>query len=284
MGHARGLILDSAGDAAPRLEKTRVVAAGRALVLRRSRAAPSSAAGPPILLLHALAASWRWWRPVLAHLGRGREILVPDLPGFGGSPGLPPPIPDQAGSIAATLDLLDIPGAHVVGHSMGGAVAAELAARRPERVRSLVLVDTAGWPIRIFPRYLARLAQPWSWCRPSFLPILVSDVVGTGPVRIAVGARRLLTYDIRPALPAITAPTLVVWGERDRLLPPEMGRDLARRIPGAGFHIVPGAGHIVPTDRPAELARLLEEFWGGLSSRTPESRAASRGERRGDAP
>lgn len=282
MGNARDVT--SAGAPSAQVEKTRVVAAGRRVVVRRRRAASTPPASPPVLLVHALAASWRWWRPVLPHLGRGREILLPDLPGFGGSPGLPCPIPDQARILAATLDHLGIAAAHVVGHSMGGAVSAELAARYPERVVSLVLVDSAGWPFRAFPHYLGRLAQPWSWCRPSFIPTLVSDVIRTRPLRLAVGIRRLLVYDIRPALPAIAVPTLVVWGEKDRLLPSEAGRDIARSIPGARLETLRGAGHIVPADRPAELARLLEDFWGRVSNRIPETRGAWTGARPAGAP
>jgi pimeloyl-ACP methyl ester carboxylesterase len=243
---------------------------GRCVVRRRPPA--PGASGATALFLHALGGSWRWWRFLLPHLPRDRELLLPDLPGFGASGGLPAPIPEEADRVARALDALGVPAVHVVGLSMGGAVAAELAARHADRVRSLALVDAAGWPVPYFPRYLGRIARPWSWCRPRFLPTLVTDVLRTGPRRLALGARHVVRYDIRPAAAAARVPALVLWGQRDRLLPPEVGRALAASL-HARFELVPRAGHIVPGDRPDECARRLAAFWddverGGATARS----------------
>lgn len=242
------------------IERLVVTIGGRRVVLHRRRATVPDDA--PALLLHALAGSWRWWRPTLRHLDRGRTILVPDRPGFGRSGGLPLAPADEADLLAGLLERLDA-GArwHVAGHSMGGSVAAEFAARHPRRVASLALVDAAGWPTRLWPRYLGRLAQPWSWCRPGFLPTLVGDVLRTRPLRLAAGIRHAVAYDIRPALRAVRSPACVVWGARDRLLGPEQGRAIAESIGARRYEEMDGAGHIVPADRPAELAAILEEFW-----------------------
>ncbi len=247
----------------PELERIDVRAAGHRVVFRR-RAPSGERSRMPAVLLHALAGSWRWWRGVAAHLDRERELWLPDLPGFGASSGRPAGPGADAAIVAEALERLGAGRVHVAGHSLGGAVAAELAARFPACVGSLTLVDAAGWPSPLFPRYLGRLAQPWSWCRPGFLPTLVSDVVRTRPDRLAAAIRHLLGYDIRPALRSVAAPACVVWGERDRLLPPAQGKEMARILGGARFERVAGAGHIVPGDRPAELARILDEFWGDV--------------------
>lgn len=240
-----------------RLDRFELRADGRRLIVRRR-----TGAGPPILLLHALAASWRWWRPTLPHLDPGRELLLPDRPGFGASPGFPLAPAAEARLLAEALEQIGVYRMHVVGHSMGGTVAAELAARYPQRVKSLALIDSAGWPTPYVPRYLGRLARPWSWCRLRFLPVLVTDVVRTRPLRLAVGIRRVTAYDIRPALRELEAPTCIVWGERDRLFLPEQGRAMADLVANARWRPIAGAGHIVPADRPAELASVLEGFWG----------------------
>ena len=240
-------------------------AGDRRIVLRRRPAPPGPA---PALLLHALAGSWRWWRDAVVHLSPGREILVPDRPGFGESSGLPLAPPEEADLFARALVDAGVaasaPPWHVVGHSMGGAVAAELAARHPHLIASLTLIDAAGWPTPYFRRYAGRLARPWSWCRLAFVPTLVGDVLRTRPLRLTTGIRRILAYDLRPALSRIEAPAFVVWGERDRLFPPEQGRAIAESLEHARWEVVSGAGHIVPADRPAILARLLDDFWGNV--------------------
>lgn len=243
-----------------RLDRVVLWADGRRIVFRRR-----PGAGPPVVLLHALAGSWRWWRLTLDHLDPRREAWVPDRPGFGSSSGLPLPPADEARITAEALARTGVLRMHVVGHSMGAAVAAELAARFPERVQTLALVDPTGCRAAFLPRYFGLFARPWAWCTPRFWPVLFTDVVvRTRPLRLAVGIRRLLAYDIRTALRDVTAPTCIVWGERDRLLPAEHVRALADGLAEARLRTVAGAGHVVPVDRPAELAALLEELWGTL--------------------
>lgn len=255
MGAARGVTSE--------LSRIDLQAGDRRIVVRRRPGPPGRASA---LLLHALAGSWRWWRDAVAHLSPEREILVPDRPGFGGSSGLPLTPAEEADLFAAALAAAGVtaspPPWHVVGHSMGGAVAAELAARHPSLVASLTLIDAAGWPTPYLRRYANRLARPWSWCRLGFIPVLVGDVLRTRPLRLATGIRRIVEYDLRPALSGIAVPVCVVWGERDRLFPPEQGRAIAESLPNARWEVVSGAGHIVPADRPAALARVLDDFWG----------------------
>lgn len=240
------------------LDRLELRADGRRLVARRR-----IGSGPPVVLLHALAGSWRWWAWTLPHLDPGREVWIVDRPGFGASPGLPLAPDAEARVLVEALAGLGVYRMHLVGHSMGGAVAAELAAGYPGRVKSLALIDPAGWPTPYVPRYLSRLARPWSWCRPRFLPVLLTDVARTRPIRLAVGIRRVTAYDIRPALRRIEAPTCIVWGERDRLFLPEQGRAMVECVANARWRPIAGAGHIVPADRPAELASVLEAFWKG---------------------
>jgi pimeloyl-ACP methyl ester carboxylesterase len=145
--------------------------------------------------------------------------------------------------LAALLGDRGIERAHIMGHSMGGLVAGGLAADHPELVDRLVLVD-AGF-LSLDPVWRHRVTGlvktlPWSW---TILPLLVRDVIRSGPLRMARATAEVLRKDWRDKLPAITAPTLVVWGEHDRVCNPRIGEQIVAAVPGAQLVIVRGAGH-----------------------------------------
>jgi pimeloyl-ACP methyl ester carboxylesterase len=222
-------------------------------------------AGPPLVLLHGLAGSAAWWRRNLPALSGAFRVTVVDLPGFGSShPDSRLILDEVPHQVAALLGELGIERAHVMGHSMGGLVAGGLAADHPERVDRLVLVD-AGF-MSLDPIWRHRLTGPLRTLlrtSPTILPILLRDVARSGPVRMAGATAEVLRKDWRHKLPAIAAPTLVVWGEHDRICNPRIGEQIAEAVPGARLVIIRGAGHNPMWEKPAAFDREVLGFLRG---------------------
>jgi pimeloyl-ACP methyl ester carboxylesterase len=208
-------------------------------------ASQAGAEGPQLVLLHGLAGSGTWWKRNLPALSASFRVTAIDLPGFGSSHRDARLILDEApGQVAALLGEIGIERAHVMGHSMGGLVAGGLAADHPERVDRLVLVD-AGF-LSLDPTLRHRISGPLRtlpWTSPTILPTLVRDVARSGLVRMARATSEVLRKDWRHKLPSIAAPTLVIWGEHDRICNPRIGEQIAAAVPGARLVIIPGAGH-----------------------------------------
>lgn len=227
-------------------------------------------AGPEcVVLLHGLSGSGRWWRRNLAAFADGYRVLVPDVVGFGASryTGALPDVPRLAALLAAWQCAAGVERAHWVGHSMGGHLAIHLAATAPERVGRLVLVDAAGLPrplgMRPVARFVGGLAAPARWGDPRFLPVIAADALAAGPRTVLTALRNLLRDDVRPLLARIAAPTLILWGERDAIVPPEHGRELRRAIPGARLLVLRRACHNPMVDRPDAFNRAVLDFLAG---------------------
>jgi pimeloyl-ACP methyl ester carboxylesterase len=154
-----------------------------------------------------------------------------------------------------------------VGHSMGGQLAIHLAVRHPDVVSRLVLADAAGIPRPRSPRELLRfardLAPPATWGDPRFIPVIVGDALAAGPRSILRALSHILHDDVRPLLPRIAAPTLLVWGERDSLIPLEYGEAMRELVPGARLLVIQRAAHNVMVDRPAAFNRAVLRFLRG---------------------
>lgn len=219
-------------------------------------------AGAPVVLIHGLSGSGRWWVRNLPALARQFRVYVIDLIGFGNSragPGFV--LREAAACLADWLDGLGIGRARLVGHSMGGFIAADLAADQPSRVERLVLVSAAGLPFeRSRLGHALALGRGLYGLQPDFLPVLASDAYRAGPLTIMKAARELLSTDIRPKLCHVQAPTLLVWGERDSVVPLSLGQQLTRYLPRAQLAVIAGAGHVPMWDRPAEFNRLVLDF------------------------
>ncbi len=228
-------------------------------------ASQSGMGGPPLVLLHGLAGSGAWWKRNLPALSREFQVTAIDLPGFGSShPDARLILDDVPAQVAALLGDLGIERAHVIGHSMGGLVAGGLAADHPERVDRLVLVD-AGF-LSLDPRWLHRVAGPLRtlpWTSPTILPTLLRDVFRSGPIRMAKATAEVLRKDWRHKLPAITAPTLVVWGEHDHVCNPRIGEQIAAAVPGARLVVILGAGHNPMWEKQAAFDREVLDFLRG---------------------
>jgi len=220
-------------------------------------------AGPPIVLLHGLAGSSRCWQHNIRQLARGFRVYVVDLIGFGASGGLHPLSFDKlAGYLTVWMNQLAIRRASIIGHSMGGLVAVDLAAQVPDRIERLVLVDAAAFLIEQSSIYhLLGLVRELFQIQIDFLPTLVVDAYRAGPITLLNAIHQLLTTDFSPRLALVQAPTLLVWGEQDALVPLEIGRRLCRQLP-ANNHIVviKGAGHNPMWDRPTAFNRVVEDF------------------------
>lgn len=222
-----------------------------------------------VALLHGLSGSSRWWDRNLGPFSEHFRVLVPDVIGFGRTRTRQrlPDLPAIAGVLAEWMDAVGAPALHLVGHSMGGQIAIHLAARFPERVRRLVLVDAAGIPRVSGPgdlfRFAAEIAAPARWGDPAFLPTIVGDALVAGPRTIARALAHIVRDDVRPLLPRISAPTLVVWGGRDRFLPLEHARVLREGLPHSRLVVLPEAAHNPMVDRAEQFNAAVLRFLRG---------------------
>ena len=219
--------------------------------------------GEPVVLVHGLSGSSRWWsRNVQAIAERYRVYLV-DLPGFGTMRRSRRRfvLSEAADWVSEWMDAVGLERVHFVGHSMGGYICLRFAASRPEAVRRLVLVAPAGVPTgRSMVGYLGPLLGAALYARPSFLPVLVRDALRTGPATLWRAARDLLAEDLREDLRRVATPTLLVWGERDTLVPPAVGNLMREEIPGSRLLVLARAAHVPMFDRPKEFNAALLSF------------------------
>lgn len=219
-----------------------------------------------LLLLHGLSGSSRWWRRCVPGLAERYRVVIPDLVGFGRSRfrGRLPRIADVARLLAGWMPDVGLGRASVIGHSMGGQTAIHLAARFPQQVDRLVLVDAAGIPrpttTADLLRFAAEIAPLWRWGDPTFLPVIVADAITAGPRTLLQAISHILDDDVRPLLPRIQAPTLLVWGGRDSWVPLAHADVLRDGIPGARLEVIRPAGHNPMVDRPAEFNDLVLRF------------------------
>jgi pimeloyl-ACP methyl ester carboxylesterase len=208
--------------------------------------------GEPVVLVHGLAGSTRWWCRNVAALAKAHAVYLLNLPGFGAFRGR-----HQRFSLAAAADWLTdwieavgIGPCHLVGHSMGGHIAIRVAASRPDLVRRLVLVAPALVAGRRsgFGLPLAVIAAGWA-AAPSFLPIVTLDTLRAGPITMLGATHGLFRQDVHAELRRIEAPTLLIWGDRDALVPPAWGPALQAELSDARLLYLPGAGHAAQYDR-----------------------------------
>ena len=214
---------------------------------------PADCSPPALVCLHGLSGSSRWW-----------SLVVPRLEGAG--PVVPLDAPrrirphELAPWLAARLEELDPP-VDLAGHSLGGLVAVRVAAARPELVRRLVLVSPPGIrPRRTPAAYAWPLARTVARSRPAFLARLGRDALRAGPVNLVRGGLHVASTDVTRELAAVAAPTLLVWGARDRLVPVEEAPAWCERLPAARLVVLPHARHVPMVEAPGELAEAIASF------------------------
>jgi len=232
--------------------------------------------GRPVLLLHGGAgpASVTGFADLLAH-ATGTRVIAPTHPGFGGTPRTEAltTIAGLAEVYAALFDVLDLDDVVVIGNSLGGWITAELALRHPPRLHRIVLVNAVGVQVDGHPGAdfdtltPAQLAQH-SWYDPTKAPILDTATLPAAARDVLIGNRATLTrYGGTSSDPAllgrlagIDVPTLVLWGEADRIVDTEYGRAFAAAIPGARFEPLPRTGHVPQLETPDQLLEALRAF------------------------
>jgi pimeloyl-ACP methyl ester carboxylesterase len=232
--------------------------------------------GAPVVLLHGWGTSSQSLTPLCEDLATTFHVLAVDLPGFGWSQ--PPPsawgTQEYAGHILRLMQATGIDRAALVGHSFGGRVAIALAAVEPRRISRLVLVASAGVRRPRGPGYYLRVATAklikrffslpgWGATGQRFIA-KVSGRIGSRDYRAAGTMRptlvRLVNEDLTPILPAIQAPTLILWGDRDQEVPRSAMETMATKIPQSRLVVISGAGHFPFLDAREEFGRTVREF------------------------
>lgn len=215
----------------------------------------AAGAGPPVVLVHGLSGSWRWWAGVSERLAEGRRVYLVDLPRLGRRLSAA----ELAAWLGRWLEAVGLERADLVGHSLGGLVAAELAANEPERVLRLALVAPAGIPCgRGLPTRAWRLVETLYDVRRR-LPTMVGDALRAGPIGLVDGAVFVSVRDLRSELAAVRARPLLVWGEVDRLVPLSVASEWQQALPGARL-VVLECGHVPMWEAPGELSDCLAAF------------------------
>jgi pimeloyl-ACP methyl ester carboxylesterase len=262
--------------------------------------------GPPLLFVHGHSGNWaNWLGQVPAFMG-SRRVIAPDLPGFGHSP-MPSwriSIENYGRFLVRLLDALEVSDpVPVVGNSMGGFVAAELAVKDPGRIEGLVLVTAAGLSTKYVGfseellrrgwfRAFARAVNAYAGIpearletlvrRPRLRRLVLSQVVadtdrlspemaaemlrGSGRPAAPYATDAIVDYDFRDDVPKVACPTLIVWGEKDRVVGIEAAEEYRRALPHAQLVMMKDTGHVPMIERPEEFNRLLEEFLESLPS------------------
>lgn len=238
--------------------------------------------GSPLLVLHGAGGN-RGWRRWMAEVGRHHTIYAPTHPGFGtsGDAEWMEGIDDLARFYLWFLDALKLPKAHVLGHSIGGWMAAELATMHPGAVERLVLVapvglkPDAGEILDVFFHSPAELLE-LTVHDPATIPEW-GELYGRPPtpeeLEIATRNREMTArltwkpYMFNPRLghflPRVTVPALIVWGREDRIVPVVCGEQYRRLLPNATLTVLDRCGHLPPIERPADFARLVLDFLAG---------------------
>ena len=226
---------------------------------------------PTIVLVHGVAASSRYLIPLAEHLARQARVYVPDLPGYGRSdrPGDHDlPVPGLADTLVAWMGRTGLERPHLIGNSFGCQVIADLASRSPDRVDRLVLqgptVDPnarSAW--RQILRWLAVVPRE----RPSEGPVLLRDFWDLGPRRAIEMVRMALEDRIELKLSRIVAPTLVVRGTRDALVPRGWAMEATRLLPDGRLIEIERAAHTINYSQPAWLTQVAWPFLTGGAAR-----------------
>jgi pimeloyl-ACP methyl ester carboxylesterase len=256
--------------------------------------------GTPVVFIHGIGASLYAWRHQLNPLvAAGYRVVAFDNRGFGFSdkPAHGYRNADYAHLLVSLLDSLGIASAVLVGHSMGGAIAAEVAIAHPDRVRGLVLIDAAGYGVR-WPGVIKLARLPFigpiattfrgRWITGRILRSTFADPAKVveadvdqyyAPVadpdygRALRGVLREFRFDTLSGgrLATVQAPTLILWGDADRWISIRDGSRFARELPRSEFVVVQHAGHNAPEEAPDQVNQLLLGFLKEGLSRIPEN-------------
>jgi pimeloyl-ACP methyl ester carboxylesterase len=252
--------------------------------------------GPPLIFIHGLSGCWQNWLEQLPHFARDHRVIAVDLPGFGQSemPAEDISISGYAETIDALMTEIGIDAARIVGNSMGGFIGSELAIGHPARVERLVLVAAAGLSIEsirtertrgmrhraenvvffslgnvasrshqvaLRPRLRHALLLVVA-AHPSKLPgpLAAEQVLGSGKPGFSDALEAMCRYPLRDRLEKISCPTLILWGDKDRLVPLKDAAVFEQLIPDSRKIIYKDTGHVSMMERPARFNEDVRAF------------------------
>lgn len=228
-----------------------------------ARASRHPAPGLPVVLVHGYGMSSSYMLPIAERLAAELPVYAPDLPGHGRSedPGRTLTIPELAEVLRAWMDGTGIGRAAFLGNSMGCQILAAFAARWPERVDRLIFIGpTADARARTLRQHLPRLLRTAAAERLSISFVVLRDYARAGVRRIAREQQVMFEDRIEDNLERITAPALVLRGERDAIVPQRWAEEVALRLGAEGVRVIPGAGHALNYSAADELMRMIRPF------------------------
>ncbi len=239
--------------------------------------------GTPLVLVHGYLGGSEQWVEQIAHLSANFDVIAPSLPGYGDAPDLPAcdRIGQMADAVITLLDQLGVAEFILLGHSMGGMIAQEMAAKVGKRVRRLILYGTG--PVGLLPdrfetievsrdrlrvdgveRTARRIAATWlreGEAAQGFA--LVARIGAQASAQAALaGLDAMAHWDGRSALGTLKMPTLVLWGERDRSYSWAQVEMLWKTLPDAELAVMPGAAHAAHLEKPELFHAILDDFLG----------------------
>jgi len=229
---------------------------------------------PPIILIHGAGENHLFWPPEVRRL-TGPRVYALDLPGHGKSEGIgQQSIPGYTKHISAFMDLVGISRAFVVGHSMGGAIALDMALNCPDRVAALCLV-ASGARLRVAPVFLENAGNAstipqvaealkefaYSPHTDSMLKELASKrLIETRPAVLRGDFLACDTFDVREQLGEIRAPTLILVGSDDQMTPVVFSEYMVENIADAQLQVIEDAGHMLMLEKPRQVSQALSGF------------------------
>lgn len=223
--------------------------------------------GPNVLFIHGTGGNGKTWFNQMRRLSGSFRAIALDLPGYGESE-LPPSIESNDDYAAFVSEWMEVAGwdhAVVAGSSMGGRVCLQLALDHPERVDGLILVNASGIRVAGVETLSPGDVSPEEFMKAIFYrpsPVVVR--AGTATSATWYGTMEKLTAkplrDMTPLLGKIRVPTLIIWGEHDRVLPPAFAEAFHRGIPGSHLAMIERAGHVPMLERPGEVNEAIVSF------------------------
>jgi pimeloyl-ACP methyl ester carboxylesterase len=235
--------------------------------------------GPPVVLVHGLGGRAENWDNLAPYLAKaGYRVYLPDLPGYGQSEkpsDFSYSVPDEAAAVAGLMDALGLKQVDLGGWSMGGWIVQEIAANHPERVKRLLLFDSAG--VYAKPEWNTALFTPVNAQEIAELDALLMPNPPRVPAFVARDILRLSNQNgwvVRRALasmltgrdatdkllPKLRMPVLIVWGSEDHITPVSLGNTIHNLVPQSQLDVIQGCGHLAPSQCAAEIAPVVIAF------------------------
>jgi pimeloyl-ACP methyl ester carboxylesterase len=235
--------------------------------------------GPVVVLVHGLGGRAEDWRNLAPYIAKaGFRVYLPDLIGYGRSQkprDFSYSVHDEAAVVLDFLDALRLQQVDLGGWSMGGAIVQHVAADHPERVRRLMLFDSAGlyvlpsWDTGLFtpsnPAQLDQLDMLLMPHPPRVPGFVARDILRVSDHRAWIIHRALDTMltgqdATDKLLPQLKMPVLILWGGEDKITPPSLGETMHRMLPQSEFDVVPGCGHLAPGQCALQMAPMVLAF------------------------